>query len=152
MSIRETSVWASLATTILLYAVFFCATATDAVPAEDQVDLLAGLVFLQIAALVAFEVFLAMRRGSEPVDERDAFIALRSFRIAYFVLGFCVATVTIVYIVWGTAAAAADAMRAGVSPPSVALVGNALLASFVAAEIAKSATQVVLYRRSSGTP
>ena len=40
-----------------------------------------------------------------------------------------------------------EAAAAGVAPPGVALVGNAILLCFVLAEIAKSGTQLVLYRK-----
>ena len=150
MSVRETSVWASLATTVLIYVVFFAATVSGAVRGSDQIGLLIGLVIAQIVALIGFQILLALLRGVEKPDERDTLIELRSFRYGYVVLSFGVATVTLAYIAWGGIAAEPDAASAGVSPPTVALVGNAILLCFVAAEIAKSATQVILYRRGVG--
>lgn len=148
MSPREISTWASLASTLVIYAIFFASTASGAVRGSDQVGLFIALLCAQVAALVVFHIVLAALRGPERTDERDRFIELRSFRHAYVVLVTGVAFVTVGYLAWGGIAAEQEAAAAGVAPPSVALVGNAILLCFVLAEIAKSGTEVILYRRS----
>ena len=109
----------------------------------DQV----GLFIAQVVALVSIHIALAIWRGTQKADERDAVIEIRSFRNAYVVLTSSVSMVTIGYLLWGGIASEPEAVAAGVAPPSVALVGNAILLCFVLAEIAKSGTQLVLYRK-----
>ncbi len=147
MSGREVNIWLSLASTVVIYGVFFWSTASGAVQGADQIGLLIGLVILQVIALVAIEIGLAIFRKPEQADERDVLIDLRSFRSAYFVLAGSVATAAIGYLAWGGLASVPEAAEAGLAPPSVAVVGNAILLCFVLAEIAKCGTQVVLYRR-----
>jgi hypothetical protein len=147
MSPREVGSWLSLLTTLAIYGAFFFATATGAVRGADQIGLLIGLVVLQVVVLVVIEIVLAIvRRRAPEADERDAAIDLRAYRNAYWVLAFSVASVTIAYVAWGGVASVPEAAAAGLRGPSVALVGNALLLCFVAAEIAHALTQVVLYR------
>lgn len=147
MSHREMSVWASLLITLAIYGTFFFSTITGAVRGADQIGLLISLVILQVVVEIVIQIALAILRRPEHADERDAAIGLRSYRNAYFVLMAGVATVTIAYVGWGGVASVPEAAAAGVRGPSVALVGNALLLCFVAAEIAHALTQVVLYRK-----
>ena len=147
MSVQETSVLLSLVSTVIIYAIFFSCTASGAVQGADQVGLFIGLVVAQVVALVSIQIVLAIWRGTQKADERDALIEIRSFRNAYVVLTSSVSMVTIGYLLWGGIAGEPEALAAGVAPPSVALVGNALLLCFVLAEIAKSGTQLVLYRK-----
>ena len=147
MSVQEISVIASLASTVIIYAIFFTCTASGAVHGADQIGLFIGLVTAQIVALVSIQIALAISRGTQKADERDAVIETRSFRNAYIVLTSSVSIVTIGYLLWGGIAGEPEAVAAGVAPPSVALVGNAILLCFVLAEIAKSGTQLVLYRK-----
>jgi hypothetical protein len=74
-------------------------------------------------------------------------IELRSFRLASIVLTSGAACLTSGDLVWGGIASGPEAAAAGVTPPSVALAGNAILLCFVLAELAKSGTQVVLARK-----
>lgn len=147
MSIQESGVSASLVSTVVIYAIFFGCTASGAVQGSDQVGLFIGLVIAQVVALVCIHIVLAIRRGTQALDERDEFIELRSFRNAYVVLTSSVSMVTVGYLLWGGIASDPEAAAAGVAPPGVALVGNAFLLCFVLAEIAKSGTQLVLYRK-----
>ena len=147
MSAQETSVLLSLVSTVIIYAIFFTCTASGAVQGADQVGLIVGLVIAQVVALVSIQIALAIWRGTQKADERDALIEVRSFRNAYVVLTSSVSIVTIGYLLWGGIAGEPEALAAGVAPPSVALVGNAILLCFVLAEIAKSGTQLVLYRK-----
>lgn len=147
MSLREIGVWLSLVSTIVIAVVFFACTATGTVSGSGQIGLLIGLVIAQVTALVTIHIVLAVLRRAEQPDERDAFIELRSFRNAYFVLTFGVTMVTVGYLSWGGIASQPDAAAAGFPPPGVALLGNAVLLCFVLAEIAKAGTQLVSYRR-----
>ena len=146
MSGREIGVWGALLSTLGIYAAFFGMTASGAASGGDQVGLLIGLVVLQVVVLVVFHVGLAVWRGEEPADERDAAIGLRAERAGYAVLAFGVATLTILYLLWGAAAGEPDA-GAGLRVPSVGMVGHGVLLCFVAAEVVKGLAQIVLYRR-----
>ena len=147
MSVQEMSVLATLVSTVVIYAIFFSCTASGAFQGSDQIGILIGLVIAQVVALVSIQIALAIWRGTQEADERDAAIEIRSFRNAYVVLTSSVSMVTIGYLLWGGIAGEPEAAAAGVAPPSVALVGNAILLCFVLAEIAKSGTQLVLYRK-----
>ena len=145
---REVSVWLSLITTFVIYGIFFFCTATGAVQGGEQIGLLIGLVVLQVVALIVIEIILAIFfRREDRTDERDAAISLRAYRNAYWVLSFCVATVTLAYVAWGGVASVPEAAAAGLPAPSVALVGNALLLCFVAAEVAHALTLALFYTR-----
>lgn len=150
MGVRELGVWASLVTTVVIYGGFFAATASGAVRGGEQIGLLIGAVIAQVVALVVFHIGMAIWRGEEQRDERDVHIDLRAFRNAYVVLAGTVATVALAYVGWAgvaEAASAGEAAKAGLRAPSAALMGNALLLCFVAAELTHLLTQVVLYRR-----
>ena len=64
MSIQETGALASLASTVVIYAIFFACTASGVVQGSDQVGLFIGLVVAQIAALICIHIALAIRRGT----------------------------------------------------------------------------------------
>ncbi|MBX3378144.1 MAG: hypothetical protein KF678_14205 [Phycisphaeraceae bacterium] len=61
----------------------------------------------------------------------------------------CMSTVALAYVAWGGVASMAEEQGGQLQTPSVTLVGNSLLLSFVLAEAVKSAMQIVLYRRSA---
>lgn len=147
VSTREAGIWASLLTTLAIYATFVTATATGWVKGGGQIGLLIGLVVVQTIALIIFHIVLAILRGDEAADERDRLISLRAYRAAYIVLMGCVASVTLMYVAWAGVASVPDAAAAGLRGPSVTLVGHAMLLSFVAAEFTQGATQIILYRR-----
>lgn len=147
LSQRELTSWASLATTLIINFIFFGLTVTNQVAASAQVDLLVGLVVAQVIIMIGISAVASIRRGNQPVDERDRLIDLRSFRAAYYVLSIAVASVATIYLLWLAAADAPGAAAQGLNRPGVALMGRGLLLCFVAAEIAKTGTQVFLYRR-----
>lgn len=147
VTVREAREWVTLATTVLLYGVFFFGTASGLVRGPSQVGLLIGVVVLQAVCQIVAEIALSAWR--EKPDERDALIALKSYRAGYFVLMGCMSVVALAYVAWGGVASLAGEQGGALEAPSVSLVGNALLLSFVLAEAAKSAMQIVLYRRSA---
>ena len=74
MSVQEICVLASLVSTVIIYAIFFTCTASGAVQGADQIGLFIGLVTAQIVALVSIQIALAISRGTQKADERDAVI------------------------------------------------------------------------------
>jgi hypothetical protein len=146
-STTEIGVWASLLSTLGIYGVYCATVAGGAVTGGEQVALLIGLVVLQVVVLIGFHIGLAIWRGAERPDERDAAISLHGERLGYAVLSFGVATLTILYLLWGAAADASSPATGTLRVPSVAMVGHGVLLCFVAAELAKGMTQIVLYRR-----
>ncbi len=147
VTVREAREWVTLATTVLLYGVFFFGTVTGLVRGPSQVGLLISIVLVQVACLIVAEI--ALSAWKEKPDERDAIIALKSYRAGYFVLMGCMSSVALAYVAWGGVASMAEEQGGQLQGPSVTLVGNALLLSFVLAEAAKSAMQIVLFRRSA---
>src|ERR1700685_2384992 len=101
MTVKEAGEGASLVTTVLIYGVFTAAVTSGTVAGSDQIGLLILLVVAQIVAMVVFHIVMAIRRGTDPKDERARLIELHSFRTAYLVLAFGVASVTIAYVAWG---------------------------------------------------
>ena len=144
---REANRWVELAMTILLYGVFFIGTASGMVKGAQQIGLLIGVVIAQIAMHIAYAIAMAIFCGEEEADERDALIAMRSYRVGYFVLMFSVSTVTLCYVAWGGVTSLPEAAAAGLRGPSVSLVGNALLLCFLLAEASRSIAQIIMYRR-----
>lgn len=147
VTVREAREWVTLASTVLLYGVSFFGTASGLVRGPSQVGLLIGIVLVQMACLMVAEIVLSAWK--EKPDERDSLIALKSYRAGYIVLMGCMSTVALAYVAWGGVASLAEEQGGRLLAPSVTLVGNALLLSFVLAEAAKSAVQIVLYRRSA---
>jgi hypothetical protein len=95
--------------------------------------------------MIVIAITLAVIRGrnQEPADERDRSILLRGYRSAYFTLTAALSTITVGLLIWG------EASDSGAPLPRIGhgAWANAVLLSFFTAELAKSLTQVVLYRR-----
>lgn len=152
MSYREKVQWASLATGLLVWGIYFAHFAVSlAVGQPKPGDALGGfigavivLVILQIAAIIA----IAVHRPSEaelPADPREREIEGRAAVVGYIVL--CVAVVTVMLATPLLTVAGPAALGQPGGAAAAMLVGNALLAALVFASIVHSVWQLVLYRR-----
>jgi len=138
MSFREKSAWACLVSTLVVFVPYFIniarLQAAGVLEMGAIVGLLVAAIFFQAVLTAAATILVAIRSGTETMDERDRAIELRSFRNAYFVLA-----VSLVTAICGMIFAAPRL--------TLPLVSQVLFGCFVAAEAVKYLTQVVSYRR-----
>ena len=142
MSFREKGAWICLASTVVVFVPYFWfvlqLSARGELTVAAIMPALVAAIFFQAVINVAASIAVAVFSGSDPADERDRSIELRSFRNAYLILA-----VTLVSAI----------AVATFSPPSfgalitLVFMSQVLLACFVVAESAKYLTQVVCYRR-----
>ena len=137
MSFREKSAWISMLSMLGIYGIYFWSV-IHAGPHPGGFyfgGLLAtviGLVIVQVVVTVVVAIF-SPRDAKAPLDERDKLIELRAIRVAYA----------------GLATSVALACFFGAFTPPIVFDANALLFILVAAEIMRSACQVIQYRRGS---
>lgn len=152
MAYREKVQWASLATGLIVWGVYFARFAASLASGRPVPgDVLGGfigavilLVILQVAAIIA----IAIHRPSEaelPADPREREIEGRAGVAGYVVLCLAVCTVMLATPLLTVAGPAALGQPGGAA--AAMLVGNALLAALVLASIVHSIWQLVLYRR-----
>ena len=133
LSFREKTAWVSLLTTVGVYTWYFAPLLTGAPPSG------AGRLAFAIAALAALQtvplIVLAALDPADaktPADERETLFVLKGCRVAYGVL------------LAGALACCVGSLHFGLNG---IWLGNGLLAAIVAGEIAKSAAQLLYYRR-----
>lgn len=152
MSYREKVQWASLATGLVVWGIYFAHFATTlAAGRPTPGDIFGGfvgavivLVVLQVAAIIAIAVY----RPSEaelPADPREREIEGRAAIAGYIVLCVAVCTVMLAAPLLTVSGPAALGQPGGTT--AAMLVGNALLAALVIASVVHSIWQLVLYRR-----
>lgn len=152
MAYREKVQWASLATGLIVWSIYFARFAASLASGRPVPgDVLGGfigavilLVILQVAAIIA----IAIHRPSEaelPADPREREIEGRAGVAGYVVLCLAVCTVMLATPLLTVAGPAALGQPGGAA--AAMLVGNALLAALVLASIVHSIWQLVLYRR-----
>lgn len=133
MPFREKSAWISLLASLAIYGFYFVNLRGDA-DGVRLFGLLAGsmvLFTLVIIVLTVVAAVLAPKDANAPADERDRLIALKAMSGAYFAV----------------ATGAVAGMGAAFYGASGFWIANLLFVSLVAAELLKSAMQIVLYRR-----
>jgi hypothetical protein len=134
MSFREKIAWISMLSMSGIYGVYFWSVRPSG-PRAGGVHfggLLAtiiALVVVQTVLTIAVAIFRP-KEANAPRDERDKLIELRAMRVAYV----------------GLSTGVALACLFAFDPPLV-FNGNALLFILVVAEIMRSASQIVQYRR-----
>lgn len=143
VSFREHSAWAALLTTAVVYGIFVFGLARGWVGLGSTAATrwLVEAMVLQTIAVIAISIVATIRTRPEAKDERDRAIDLKAARAAYIVLGACVVMASIV-LIWAPAATGSSLAR-----PEPAVVGQLLLLGFVASELVRFGTQVLLYRR-----
>ena len=135
MSFREKSAWISILSMSGIYAFYFWSVVhtgslTSGAHFGGMLVTVVALVLVQIVLTVAVAVFTP-REAKAPPDERDRLIELRATRVAYAVL----------------AGSIACACFFGAFTPPIIFNTNALLFILVMAELMRSASQIVQYRR-----
>lgn len=154
MAFREKTLWASLVTTLAIWGWYFWGFA-GAVQANryDQAAETGNFVLAIILIVIVQIVMagaLALSSGREadaPADDREKAIALHGYRSAYFAL----MLIVVALMITGPILLRIAYDWTPAPPPSMApvLMGNALLAALVIAEVANAVTQLVRFRKGS---
>jgi len=138
MSFREKSVWISLLSMLAIYGYYFWSVAPSGAPgkagAVHSVPLLIATIGVLVAVQVLLHAVVALHRPDEaraPRDEREKLIALKATRIAFY----------------GLASGVVLACIFGALDPPIAFDTNSLLFVLVAAEVLRSACQIIYFRR-----
>ena len=130
LTFREKSLTAQIAAILLVYGWWGAQLWGRPLSPVGAVGALIGLTVLMIVISVASHIALALWRLPEQVDERDALVAMRGARNAYYALGAGVWCVLMLAI--------------AASPFSVLFLG--LSGAFALAEVVRLASQLVYYR------
>ena len=137
MPFREKSAWICLICMFVVFIPYFIHVFRLSALAELDADairraIVAAIVFQTVLTIVA-HIVIAVGTKRHTEDERDATIASRSYRDAYFVLAVAVCGGVLPVMIWG---------------PSISAlyVGQFLLLAFVVAEVAHYLGQIIRYR------
>ncbi|HEX4294159.1 MAG TPA: hypothetical protein VHZ29_08495 [Rhizomicrobium sp.] len=128
MAFREKSAWIALVASLAIYGSYLAGGGVSSFGA------LIGATVLFVLAMIVLTVAAAVmspRDASQPADEREKLIALKSSQV-------CLVVITL------GALGAIAALFGGIERAPVA---NFLFFSLVAGEIAKDAAQIVYFRR-----
>ena len=154
MGFREKMLWASAATTVVIWGWYFWGFVSALEAPIFNVGAELGKFLFAVVALVVVQVVAAIvlalsspADAQAPADDRDREVALVAYRAAFVTLSVLIATLTVAAPM---TIATAPAWLAGRSPVLVPIViSNALLVSLVIAELVRSATVLFLYRKGS---
>jgi hypothetical protein len=137
MPFREKLAWISLLSMSGIYGVYFWSLTHGRAPVSN---FHIGSFFETVIALIVVQVVLSIaaaiatpKEARAPRDEREKLIDLKATRVAYA----------------GLAAVIALACFFGAFLPSIILTTNALLFALVIAELLRSTSQIIQYRRSA---
>lgn len=136
MTFREKAAWISILSMSGIYGLYFWSLKLGPLPGGWHFDGLLGTIVALVAVQVVLIVAVAIAAPNDaqaPRDERDRLIELRATRVGYSAL----------------ASGIAVACFFGAFTPPLVFNANALLFILVAAEIVRSACQVILYRLSA---
>jgi hypothetical protein len=138
MSFREKSAWVSAVGLVVVYGAYFWIVWSAALNGEAETLHYGGLLIQSIVLLIAFQVvpLIAIavwkpKDAQAAIDEREYLIDLKATNIAFYVA----ATGALVMCV-----------RAQMEQPAF-YVTNGLFFTVVLAQLVKSVSQIVLYRR-----
>jgi hypothetical protein len=139
MPYQEKSAWVSLATTFTAYALYFAILIPRLVadPRAPEYGLLIGTVILLIVLQIVLQTAIAiLSRGdaSQPRDERERLIGLKSDRIALGVLSTAIGGLFVIYV-----------FAPGI-PGTTTIAANAILLSLVLSALAKFGSVIVYFR------
>ena len=151
MAFREKMLWASLVLTLGIWGAYFVrfvrALQAGNFDQGAATGDFAGTVILIVIVHIVAAIILAVVTGTEaaaPPDDREKAFALSAYRPAYYALSSAVVTLMLVGpILLRIANEWTPEPPAGLAP---VLLGNALLASLVLAEVVHSGWQVVRFR------
>jgi Kef-type K+ transport system membrane component KefB len=154
VAFREKMLWISLATTLAIWGWYFMgfvgAFRAGRFDQAAETDNFVAAVFLIVVVHIVMAVVLAIVSGREaqaPADDREKAIAMLGYRSAYTVL----TLIVVMLMITGPILLRIAYQWAPPPPPGMApvLMGNALLAALVIAEIANAVTQLIRFRKGS---
>jgi hypothetical protein len=136
LSYREKTLYASLAAELIVYGPYFF------LHEQNSLNKVAGMIFAIIVLQIVLQLAIALFTRNRVTDERDRLIELRGYRAGYF-------TVTAIMVI-GLGALWVHAALGQIHLES-RMMGLHFLSVFfgalVISDIAKTATQLVAYRR-----
>ncbi|MCW3845762.1 hypothetical protein OF829_00815 [Sphingomonas sp. LB-2] len=151
MAFREKMLWASMAATLGIWGWYFIRFARalkagnfdQGAATGDFVMTVALVVGVHIVAAIILAVITGKEAGA-PADDREKAFALSAYRPAYFTLSSAVVTLMLAGpVLLRIANEWQPAPPHGLAP---VLLGNALLASLVLAELVHSGWQIARFR------
>lgn len=154
MAFREKMLWASAATTVVIWGWYFLGFVTALEAPVFNAGAEVGKFLFAVVALTVVQIVTAIAlaisspaEAQAPADDRDREFALVAYRAAFVTLSLLIATLTVVApLTIATAPAWLGGRTTGLVP---IVISNALLLSLVIAELVRSATVLFLYRRGS---
>lgn len=157
LSYREKTLWLNLLTTLVLLGYYFLTIATTRLSGEEAIWLYLKVVFwIVIIEVIVLSVLAAIQKPEKP-DERDKSIQARAYKYGYIVL-----IVGLAITLWQISvnalaervealpekgAQVAELVSAFSATATPYITINIILVTLAIAEIAKSATQLIFYRR-----
>jgi hypothetical protein len=136
LSYREKSLYASLVAEVLVYGSYFF------LHRQNSIDKVAGMIIAIIVLQIVLQSIIAASTRNRITDERDRLIELRGYRAGYLTL-FSLMVLGL-GMLWFRA-------TIGRLPLDSRMIGLHFLSVFfgmlVVADITKTATQIVAYRR-----
>lgn len=151
MAFREKITWSSLLTTLVIWGWYFTGFVTALRAGHFDQGAAVGSFIQAVVLIVIVQIVTSIviaitsgREASAPADDREKAIALSAYRPAYFTLSACVVTLMVAGpILLRIANEWSPTPPADLAP---VLLGNALLASLVLAELVHGGWQVIRYR------
>jgi EamA domain-containing membrane protein RarD len=136
LSYREKSLYASLIAEILVYGSYFF------LHRQNSINKVAGMIVAIIALQIVLQLIIALVTRNRVTDERDRLIQLRGYRAGYLTV--CGLMVLGLAMLWFHA----EAGNINLENHRVGLhFLSAFFSMLVIADITKTATQIVSYRR-----
>lgn len=138
LSYQEKSLYGELLADVAVFLPYFVLIHR---PQQLTVSLIAGYILILIVAQIVLQTIIAIVTRDRRTDERDQLIRLRGYRAAYFTV--------VGLMVLGMAALWVHTSLGQVMPAHLALhFLSVFFAVLMLAEIVKTATQLMAYRRS----
>lgn len=151
MPFREKTAWVSLGVTALVWGAYYLGVWRELAGGDPSGSDILGLFVRAVILTIVLTVVLAIavaatapKAADAPADERERLIELRATRWAYVVLS--VGAVSVALASPAVAAAGPHLLRDPLED-TVFITANGILLALIAAEVVKSAAQVVAFRR-----
>ena len=134
LSYQEKSLYGSLAAELIVYGPYFF------VPLQNSVNKVAGMIFSIIVLQILLQSIIALATRNRMKDERDRLIVLYGYRAGYVTV--------IALMMLGMAALWLHTTLGQLNPAHLAMhFLSVFFAVLMLAEIVKTLTQIVAYRR-----
>lgn len=155
LTYREKTLWLNLLTTLVLLGYYFLSVATGNFSGEEAIWLYLKVVFwIVVIEIIVLSVLASIDKPEKP-DERDRSIQARAYKYGYFVLITGLAITLWQISVNALANRVEELPEGGQKVAEIVsafnatpyIIINIILLTLAIAEVAKSATQLIYYRR-----